>query len=142
MLFLILTAVALVLPACGGEDDQGEPVSVADTPDWIEKIYPAPDSETSATQAVQVLHTAIPKDRQVRLNINGTDVTIYASGSDPGLLVYDMDDPNAPVPLRPGEHTAEVELVRRTPDSGEGTDSYDPDVHEVIDSYSWQFTIL
>lgn len=146
--FVIVMAVALALPACGGEDeetaegDHGTPVAVADAPEWIEKIYPPPDSETSVTRAVQVVHTAIQADRQVRLKINGADVTAYALGSDPGYLVYDMDDAAAPVQLTPGEHTAEVQLMRRTPGSGEGTESYDPDVHEVIESYSWEFTIF
>lgn len=53
-----------------------------------------------------------------------------------------MDDSKAPVQLRPGEHTAQVDLMRRTPGAGEGAQSYDPDVHEVIDSYSWDFTVL
>lgn len=137
-----------MLSACGGEEDQssdgdqGEPVAVADAPDWIEKIYPPPGSESAVTQAVQVIHTAIQADRQVRLHIDGTDVTTYALGSDPGHLVYDIDDAAAPVELAPGEHTAEVQLMRRTPGSGEGTESYDPDVHEVIESYSWEFTIF
>lgn len=141
-------AVGLALSGCAsGEEelsdaDQREPVAVADTPDWIEKIYPPPGSEISATQAVQVIHTAIQADRQVRLSIDGTDVTAYALGSEPGLLVYDIDDVNAPAQLRPGEHTAEVQLMRRTPGKGEGTESYDPDVHEAIDTYSWDFTVL
>lgn len=146
MLFVIVMAAAFALPACGddqgAEGDQGEPVAVPDAPEWLEKIYPPPDSEISSNQAVQIVHTAIQADRQVRLNIDGTDVTTYALDSDPGLLVYDIDDVAAPVQLSPGEHTAEVQLVRRTPGSGEGTESYDPDVHEVIESYSWEFTIL
>lgn len=148
MLFVIVMAAALALPACGsdekagGEGDQGTPVAAPDTPEWLEKIYPPPDSEISVTQAVQVVHTAIQADRQVRLNIDGTDITTYALGSEPGHLVYDIDDVAAPVQLAPGEHTAEVQLMRRTPGSGEGTESYDPDVHEVIETYSWEFTIL
>lgn len=141
--------MVLVLSACATDDKEGEPdvaqgeaLAVADTPEWIEKIYPPPGSEVSVTQAVQVVHTAIEADRQVRLSINGTDVTTYALGSEPGLLVYEMDDPNAPVQLRPGDHTAEVRLMRRTPGEGEGSESYDPDVHEAIDTYSWNFTVL
>lgn len=143
---LLVVAVALTLSACGGDEEpeaaQGEPVAVPDTPDWIEKIYPSPDSEASHTQSVQVVHTAIAADEQVRLLIDGTDVTSQALGSEPGLLVYDMDDVNGPVQLRPGDYTAEAQLFRRTPGSGEGTESFDPDVHEVIDSYSWEFTVL
>lgn len=46
------------------------------------------------------------------------------------------------MPLDPGEHEAVVELFRVTAGASEGVDSYDADVHGVIDAYAWEFTIL
>lgn len=145
----LLALVALLLGACAGdgaEDIQavaeGEAADAADYPEWIEKLYPPPGSETAINQAVQVNHTAVGPNQQVRLTIDGVDVTAYAVDTSPGLLEYDIDQANAPVDLAPGEHEAVVELLRVTPSVSEGVDSYDPDVHEVVDSYRWSFTVL
>ena len=145
----VAVVLALMLPACFGDgaDDikaqaRGEEAGVADYPDWIEKVYPPPDSETSVTRAVQVNHGVVEADRQVRLLIDGTDVTAYANETSPGLLEYDIDQAASPVELKPGEHTAVVELNRVTPGASEGVDSYDPEVHETIDRYTWTFTVL
>lgn len=149
LLLTILALTALAASACAGdgaesvqEVAEGEAQTIADLPEWLEKVYPPPGSETSATQAVQVDHTAIAADQQVRLIIDGTDVTAYADATSPGLLEYDIDQEDAPVDLQPGEHEATVELMRRTPGASEGVDSYDPDVHKTIDSFSWTFTVL
>lgn len=99
-------------------------------------------SETSVTQAVQVDHDAIAADRQVRLIIDGTDVTAYAVATTPGLLEYDIDQLRSPVELQPGQHTAVVKLNRVTPGSGEGVESYDAEVHDTIESFTWTFTVL
>lgn len=148
-LLVLLAALALLLPACFGDgaDEiqavaEGDDATVADYPEWIEKVYPPPDSETSVTRAVQVNHGVVEADREVRLVIDGTDVTTYAVETSPGLLEYDMDQASSPVELQPGEHTAVVELLRVTPGASEGVDSYDEDVRDTIDSYSWTFTIL
>ena len=145
VLTLALVLLSLVLSACaaGADDADAEGAAAsAELPDWIDKIYPPPDSETSATQAVQVNHNAIAADQQVRLIIDGTDVTSYAVATTPGLLEYDVDQAAAPVELEPGEHTAVVELNRVTPGASEGVDSYDADVHETIESFTWTFTVL
>lgn len=145
---LLVACLALALAGCGGGAEdvqqvaQGEATSVADAPDWIEKLYPPPGAETSVTQAVQVNHTAVTPNRQVRLSINGTDVTAYAIETSPGLLVYDIDQPDAPIELGPGEHEATVVLWRVQPGVSEGVDSFDPDVREVLDSFSWTFNVL
>lgn len=146
---VLLAALALLLPACFGDgadrikaQANGDDQAVADYPEWIEKVYPPPGSETSATQAVQVDHGVVGADQQVRLTIDGTDVTTYAVATSPGLLEYDIDQAPAPVDLRSGEHTAVAELVRVTPGSSEGVDSFDADVHGVVDSFAWTFTVL
>ena len=146
---VVLVLLTLLLPACAGdgaEDIQavaeGEAASAAEFPEWIEKIYPPPESETAINQAVQINHNVIAADQQVRLSIDGTDVTAYATETSPGLLEYDIDQPNAPIELEPGEHEATVALFRVTPGASEGVDSYDADVHEPIESYTWSFTVL
>lgn len=141
--------LALLLGACAddGADDiqavaEGEAASAAELPEWIEKLYPPPGSETAINQAVQVDHNVVDADQQVRLSIDGTDVTAYAIETSPGLLEYDMEQSNSPVEIGPGEHEATVELFRVTPGASEGVDSYDADVHEAIETYTWSFTVL
>lgn len=147
-LILVVTALILVLPAClgdGADEIQAKVdggVADDDYPDWLDKLYPPPGSETSVTQSVQVDHSAIAADQQVRLIIDGQDVTTYASATTPGLLEYDIDQAQAPIDLAPGEHTAVVQLNRVTPGAGEGVDSYDAKVHETIESFTWTFTVL
>ena len=145
----LLVVLAMLLAGCAGDGADsvqaaadGDGQAAAELPDWVEKLYPPPGSETSATQAIQVNHTAIAADQQVRLILDGTDVTAYANATSPGLLEYDIDQDAAPVDLAPGDHKATVELFQVTPGEGEGVDSYDPDVHEPIDSFSWTFTVL
>lgn len=146
---VLLAGLALLLPACFGDgaekiqaQAQGGGESLAGYPEWLEKVYPPPDSQTSATQAVQVNHGVVEADRQVRLIIDGTDVTSYAVATAPGLLEYDVDQVSAPVELDPGEHTAVVELTRVTPGASEGVESFDADVHGAVDSFRWTFTVL
>lgn len=146
---LAIVVFALALTGCFGDgaDDiqavaEGDTNTVADYPEWIEKVYPPPDSELSVTQAVQVNHSAIAADQQVRLIIDGTDVTSYAVATAPGLLEYDIDQEQAPVELSPGEHQATANLVRVTPGASEGVDSYDPEVHETVETFSWTFNVL
>lgn len=147
-LLLVLLALALLLPACfgdGAEQIQAKAednVADDDYPAWLDKLYPPPGSKTSVTQAVQVDHNAIAADQQVRLIIDGTDVTAYANATSPGLLEYDIDQAQAPIELKPGEHTAVVQLMRVTPGSSEGVDSYDEDVHQKVESFTWTFTVL
>ena len=146
---LFLAVLALAPAACAGDGAEeiqavaeGEAASAAELPEWIEKLYPPPGAETAINQAVQVNHNIVDADQQVRLSIDGVDVTAYANATSPGLLEYDIDQANAPVDLGPGEHEAVVELVRVTPGASEGVDSYDPEVHETVESYRWSFTVL
>lgn len=69
-----LLALALLLTACFGdgaeeiqEVAQGDADAAVGYPDWIDSVYPMPGSESSATQAVQVRHTVVTAERQVRL---------------------------------------------------------------------------
>lgn len=147
-LLVALLSLALLLPACfgdGAEEIQAQAegeVADDDYPVWLDKLYPPPGSETSVTRAVQVDHGAIEADQQVRLIIDGTDVTSYSVATTPGLLEYDIDQAQAPIELKPGEHTAVVQLTRVTPGSGEGVESFDDEVHEPIESFTWTFTVL
>lgn len=145
----ILLVLGIALTACLGDGADSiqatlseEPARVGEFPDWIEKVYPPPDSETSATRAVQLNHSVVTAERQVRLIIDDTDVTTYAVETSPGLLEYDVDQEQSPVDLEPGSHTARAELLQVTPGAGEGVDSYDASVHDVIDTYTWTFTVL
>lgn len=141
---LTLVALALVATACDGDaeivprDDPDDvaandqpAVGVADLPDWLDRIYPEPGAETTATQAVQVIHNARGPEDGVRLYIDGVDVTTY-SVQGRGQLVYDPDQEASPVRLEPGEHTAVVELVR-LPEPGAQ--------HELVDRFEWEFQV-
>lgn len=147
---VLLVVLALLCGACFGDGadsitaqvDGDEPAGGHGYPDWLHKVYPPPGSETSVTQALQAQYTVQGAARQVRLILDGTDVTTYATATAPGLLEYDMDQASAPVELDPGEHNAVVELYKVEPGSGEGVESFDPEVHEAIDSFAWSFTVL
>lgn len=147
-LLVVLALLALLLPACFGDGADKIKAAANDEvpeekyPAWIQKVYPPPGSETSVTRAVQVNHNVVDAEQQVRLVIDGTDVTSYAVATSPGLLEYDIDQAQSPLDLEPGEHTAVAHLMRVTPGASEGVDSYDADVHESIESFTWTFTVL
>lgn len=138
---VFLVAVMLLTGACAdGTDDTAATTAPDDAPDWITKLYPPPGAETTATRAVQVGYDTLPADREVRLLIDGTDVTVYAQQG-PGLLEYDIDQDAAPVDLKPGKHEATVELYNVQAGASEGVDSFSASERAVIDSYTWEFQL-
>lgn len=138
----LLVVFALASAACASGADDVPPTAAvpSDAPDWITKIYPAPGAETTATRAVQVQYETLPPGSEIRLIIDGTDVTSYAQQGT-GLLEYDVDQDMAPVELEPGTHEATVELYTVQPGASEGADSFSASERAVIDSYSWSFEL-
>lgn len=104
-------------------------VGSGESPTWVESVVPEPGSVAKVPDAVEVEHTITSTDEDVRLLIDGVDVTTYAT-FDAGEIRYEGGV--GPVPLNSGEHTAEVQRVRLP---GNGLD------YEVVDSYTWSFRI-
>lgn len=116
---MILASIAV---ACdGGEED------AAQMPDWVESVYPEPGATAAVPDAVEVDHTLQRVDEDVRLVIDGVDVTTYAT-FEAGKIRYESDA--GPVTLGGRTHTAEVQRVE--------LDAFGAD-YEVLDSFSWDF---
>lgn len=96
-------------------------------PDWVETVYPEPGATVAVPDAVEVDHALTSGDEDVRLIVNGTDVTTYAI-FEAGKVRYESGD--GPVVLGDGQHIAEVQRVTLRV---EGVD------YTVIDSFSWEF---
>jgi hypothetical protein len=60
-------------------------------PDWLERVYPSPEAKTSATAMIQANFQSTGPNQTVRLLLEGTDVTSYATIRR-GQLHYDPDD--------------------------------------------------
>ena len=121
-LSLFVLVLAMVLAACGG-DSAGD----REMPDWLEEVFPAPGATVAVVDAVEVSHTIQGPDENVRLVIDGVDVTTYAT-FDAATLRYESG--TGPVVLGSSRHVAEVQRVR-LPAEG--------DTFEVVDSFSWEF---
>lgn len=121
-LLVLLLTLAMSVAACGG-DSSGE----RDMPDWLEEVFPAPGATAAVVDAVEVSHTIQGPDEDVRLVIDGVDVTTYAA-FDAATLRYESGA--GPVVLGSGSHVAEVQRVR-LPAEG--------DTFEIVDSFSWEF---
>lgn len=124
----------LILPAllagCSGEEGVRE---AAPLPPWIDRVYPSPGADSTGVRRVQIAYRIRTEDGEaVHLLVDGVDVTTAADGA-PGFLNYNPREPDAPVRLPAGEHTAEARLVILK------LDSVSP---EVIDTYTWKFSIL
>lgn len=136
LLLLVLALVALPAAACSDEGAPGS--SQATLPPWLVRVYPEPGDVSAAHPRVEVDHHVTTDGENVRLSIDGVDVTQYAelgreaTVGGPGKLVYDPEDANQVVALDPGRHKATVEHVRLTGIGGET---------RVLDSYSWEFQI-
>lgn len=134
-----MIALGLIGTACGGGSRGASEASPERLPPWLAKVEPAPGDTTSSLRVVEVEHRVLGDGESVRLLIDGVDVTQYADLggerriSGPGRLLYDPERSNNIVPLRPGEHTATVQRVR-LPGLGQQT--------EVLDSFTWSFSIL
>ncbi len=94
----------------------------ADAPSWLESVSPAPGARLSGAAMVTVNTDFVTGNQEVRLEIDGVDVTELAVAQPPSSeqaevvtpnrLVYDpreVTDP--PVVLDPGRHTATVRAL-------------------------------
>lgn len=133
--------LAIGATACGEEGvETPEPVDTTEPalPAWLVSVEPMPGQRSASLRRVEVQHRVVTDGENVRLSIDGVDVTSYAefgreeTVGGPGLLVYDFEQARDFLPLDPGEHTATVDRVRLT---GIGEE------FEILDSYSWSFTI-
>lgn len=141
LLLAVTLLMAIVAAACGEngvEAPEAVDTSEPALPAWLVSVEPKPGQESAALRRVEVQHRVVTDGENVRLSIDGVDVTSYAefgreeTAVGPGLLVYDFEQARNFLPLDPGEHTARVDRVRLT---GIGEE------FEVLDSYSWSFTI-
>ncbi len=134
---IVLIVMGALLTGCGDGDELTVPTAPP-IPSWIVSVEPRPGAESATFRRVEVKHEVLTDGENVRLFIDGTDVTAYSefgredTVGGPGLLVYDFEQARDFVPLEPGPHEAKVERVR-VPGLGEQL--------KVLDSYSWSFTI-
>ncbi len=124
---LLAAVVALALAGCSPAQSETSSLPTTSVPTWVERVYPAPNSTTAVPDAVEVRHTLQTSQDNVRLSVDGVDVTTYATFG-AGKLRYESGA--GPVVLSPGEHTATVERVTQP---ANGTK------FQVLDSYSWSF---
>jgi hypothetical protein len=120
--WLLIVVLMAVATAC----QSTESTAAAPLPSWIVKLVPPPDSSSGGVQEVQVQH-ALVSPEYVRLIINGTDVTSYATKGPDEL---DYRGTRGPVPLPPGQYSARVDRMMPISDGA-----------YTVDSYSWSFTI-
>lgn len=118
-LAVVLVSMGLIA-GCG--DDGGSQM-----PEWVEEVYPEPGATAAVPDAVEVDHTLQRLEEDVRLLIDGTDVTTYAT-FEAGKIRYESGD--GPVTLGGRSHTAEVQRVELV-EFGED--------YEVLDSFTWEF---
>lgn len=132
---LLLLALVLAAAACSPRDvaelDDDPGAGAAPLPEWITAVSPEPGAASAAIRQVEVRTAALEEGQQVRLTIDGTDVTTYAL-IDPTVVAYDPSTGGAPVELGPGEHTALAELVT-LPEPGAQ--------HTVLDQFEWSFSL-
>lgn len=126
-ILLLAAAVGLLLLGCTDPETTEGPEGSARQPDWVETVYPEPGATLAVPDAVEVGHAITSGDEDVRLIVDGTDVTTYAV-FEAGKLRYESG--RGPVVLGDGEHIAEVQRVTLPV---EGVD------YEVIDSFRWEF---
>jgi hypothetical protein len=149
----LISLLVLVGAACGDDDESvGAPAATTSTevpdtpgamPEWLERVYPA-DGADAAERAVEVDYNLLGPREELRVVIDGTDITAQMDGLDrandsrtvfpsPGQLRYDPRAIATPlVELQPGEHDAAVRLVR--------LDSFGENLEE-LDEYAWTFTL-
>lgn len=127
LMAIMLGMACLVLVACGSDSTTG--VTTAAMPAWIEGVYPEPGATLAVPDAVEVDHILGDPETEIRLLVDGVDVTIYAE-FDAATLRYRSGD--GPVELSTGVHTAEVQRVALPADGSEYT---------VIDSFAWEFRV-
>jgi len=125
LLVSVLTLFALAgCTTTSVADDDPDPM-----PSWVETVFPEPGAVVSALDAVEVDHNLTATDNDIRLVIDGVDVTTYAA-FDAGKLRYESGV--GPVVLEDGDHTAEVQRVVLADDETQ---------FEVVDSFEWEFRL-
>ncbi|MFN0090376.1 MAG: hypothetical protein ACKVWR_08940 [Acidimicrobiales bacterium] len=144
--------VALVLGACGTDDAASSPpTSAADyshpsLPGWIQRVQPAPDAQSASERAVEVGARTLGPLEELRLLIDGVDVTAQAL----------PDDQQAPIPAetqrraagcvttrersRPMRWSSSAPGPTRPPSNGAGPRAFGAP-SELVDSYTWSFRI-
>lgn len=122
---LYLLVLAL-LSACATTPVTGDP---ADRPAWVKAVYPEEGAVVAVPDAVEVEHTITSPDEDIRLLVDGVDVTTYAV-VEAGLLRYESG--SGPVTLSTGDHNAEVQRVLLPTEGVQ---------FSVVDSYSWEFRV-
>jgi hypothetical protein len=149
---LAFLLVVLLGSSCGDDSAAGGSgsASTADRdprptgmPAWLERVFP-PDGANSPERAVEVDYGLLGDRQEIRVVIDGIDVTAQLEGIDrasddrtlfpsPGQLRYDPRAIERPlVSLEPGAHSAEVRLVE--------LDEFGASL-ETIDEYGWSFTV-
>lgn len=126
----IAIAALLTLAACSTTTDTASTSPGTEPlPTWIDEVTPRPNAAYAPVEGVSVTYRPPGPDQEVRLIIDGVDVTADSlSGTD--RLRYDAD--SGIVPLDVGTHTAEARLVIVAAD---GVDTI------AVDSYTWTFRL-
>jgi hypothetical protein len=122
--------LAFLLTGCNPEAQIADPRERPGLPGWLSRVYPEPGAEGSVGE-IQVDYQVSGPEQNVRLFVDGVDVTIYSTIQS-GSLQYDVAQEFAPVELDPGPHRAAVELVNE-PEQGEAV--------KVLDRFEWQFEV-
>lgn len=136
-LFLAVLLSIVVLAGCGDQEAES-PAAGEALPSWLVSVEPEPGEQSAVLRRIEVNYDLQTGGENVRLSVDGTDVTSYAdfgreqNVGGPGRLVYDFEQARDLVPLDPGEHTATLDLVELE-DLGERP--------QVKDTFSWTFTI-
>lgn len=145
--FLVLVLVIAVVAAAGlVACDRSQTQATEPLPDWIEQVRPTPDADTTGNKVVSVDQSVLQPQEQVRLEVDGVDVTDQVRHRPlskgkvgplaPARLQYDPSTVTDPlVKLTPGEHSATAVLLRYP----QGFEAGHP---KTIDRYHWSFRIL
>jgi hypothetical protein len=123
----LVVLVLLVAAACSDDDGEGA-AGREDFPDWVVDVFPEPNATVAVTDIVEVQHRLVDPEHEIRLLIDGVDVTARSEMIDDGTLRYDAK--TGAVDLGTGRHAAEVQRVLLPVDEIEG---------RVVDSFTWEF---
>lgn len=143
-----LLVLAVASAGCGDSADDEPDVGVAPTgtlPSWLDAVEPRPGASVAPDDRVAVRYPLTEPPREIRLEIDGVDVTAVADLNQNaaentdltqtvGELVYAPDQlaVDAPVVLEPGQHRVRAVLVR--------TEFGEQSVE--LDDFSWTFQVL
>lgn len=125
---VVLATVAVGATACSSATETPPPSS--DTlPAWIDEVTPRPGAAYAPDSGVSVRYQLPSIDQEVRLIIDGVDVT-SVSTEGPDLLRYDTSQ--GIIDLNTGDHRAEARLVILSADGVETVP---------VDTYTWTFRL-